>query len=282
MRVIEFIIKEKDNGTQIRDFLRSFGVSASLLTKLKKTENGITVNGEFAPSIDKIHTGDRLIIRIENKGKMPVPLKNSDAVPVYSDEDILVMNKPPFMPVHESRNHQGDTLANSCACYMDSDTAFRCIYRLDRDTGGLVVVAKNELAACKLAGKINKDYYAVCQGVLTGNGTIDLPIARMGDSIIKRCVRDDGERAVTHWQAIKNNGKSTLVKLNLETGRTHQIRVHFSHIGHPLLGDSLYGGCCEQINRQALHCKTVHFIHPVTEKEMTIDSEFPIDFEGLI
>ncbi|MCH5321944.1 MAG: RluA family pseudouridine synthase [Eubacterium sp.] len=282
MRVIEFEIKEKDNNRQIREFLRDFGVSSALLTKLKRTENGITLNGNFARSIDEIHTGDRLSISIENDGKMPKPLVDNNVEMVYSDEDILVLNKPPMMPVHESRNHQGDTLANAAACYMDSDTAFRSVYRLDRDTSGLVLIAKNELAASKLAGKIKKDYYAVCGGVLTDSGTIDLPIKRMGDSIIKRGVFDDGERAVTHWNAVKNNGKNTLLKINLETGRTHQIRVHFSHLGYALLGDTLYGGNCEDIERQALHCKTIYFNHPISEKPMIIDCDFPEDFKGLI
>lgn len=282
MRIIEFVITEKDNNKQIREFLRDFGVSSSLLTKLKQTENGITVNDKFARAIDTIHTNDKLVILIENKGKMPVPLISNEVQVIYDDDDILVLDKPPMMPVHESRNHQGDTLANVAACYMDSDTAFRSVYRLDRDTSGLVLIAKNELAACKLAGKIKKDYYAVCQGILTDSGTIDLPIKRVNDSIIKRGVSDDGEIAVTHWQALKNNHNSTLLKINLETGRTHQIRVHFSHIGCPLLGDSLYGGSCKKINRQALHCKTIYFTHPVTEKPMTIDCDFPKDFKGLI
>jgi len=282
MRVIEFEIKENWNNRQICDFLRDFGVSSALLTKLKHTENGITVNGSFARTIDKIHTGDRLKIYIENKGKMPAPMKCENVKHIYEDEDILVLDKPAFMPVHESRNHRGDTLANAAAYYMESDNAFRAVYRLDRDTSGLVLIAKNELAAGKLAGKIKKDYYAVCEGVYTGSGTIDFPIKRVSDSIIKRGVFDDGERAVTHWRAVKNNGKRTLLKINLETGRTHQIRVHFSHLGTALTGDTLYGEKSESINRQALHCKTIYFTHPITEKEMMIDCDFPKDFEGLI
>lgn len=282
MREIEFKITDKDHGRQIRDFLRDFGVSSALLTKLKQSENGITLNGEFARTIEKVYTGDTLKIVIESKGKMPKKLENNNVSVAYSDEDIIVLNKPPLMPVHESRNHQGDTLANVAACYMDDDNAFRAVYRLDRDTSGLVLIAKNELAACKLAGKIEKDYYAVCQGVLEENGTVNLPIAREGDSIIKRTVSEKGERAVTHWKAVKSNGKNTLVKFKLETGRTHQIRVHMSHIGHALLGDTLYGGDTAQINRQALHCKTIRFIHPVTEKNITVDCDFPQDFKGLI
>lgn len=282
MRIINFKITEKNNGRQIKEFLRDFGVSSSLLTKLKQSENGIAVNGGFARAVDIIHSGDVLTISIENSGKMPAPLKADNVRLIYSDEDILVLNKPPVMPVHESRNHQGDTLANAAACYIKEDTAFRAVYRLDRDTSGLVLIAKNGLAACKTAGKIKKDYYAVCQGVLTGSGTIDLPIRRMSDSIIKRGVFDDGEKAITHWQAVKNNGKNTLLKINLETGRTHQIRVHFSHIGYPLLGDSLYGGECDEIGRQALHCKTIYFTHPITEKPMAVGCDFPNDFKGLV
>lgn len=282
MRIIEFKIEEKDNNRQIRDFLRAFGVSASLLTKLKQTENGITLNGKSARTIDSIHTNDILVITIENKGKMPQPLRCNAVKVIYDDEDILVLDKPPMMPVHESRNHQGDTLANAAANYMDSGTAFRAVYRLDRDTSGLVLIAKNELAASKLAGKIKKDYYAICHGELTGKGTIDMPIKRVNDSIIKRGVFNDGERAVTHWQAIKTCNGCTLLKINLETGRTHQIRVHFSHIGCPLLGDSLYGGSCENIARQALHCKTIYFTHPISGRDITLDCAFPADFQKLI
>ncbi|MGN0535862.1 MAG: RluA family pseudouridine synthase [Eubacterium sp.] len=282
MRIIEFIIEDKDDGREIRDFLRNFGVSSALLTKLKSTENGITKNGDFARAIDRIHTGDRLKISIENSGKMPAVSDNNGVGILYNDEDLLVLDKPPYMPVHESRNHRGDTLSNAAAKYMDSDTAFRAVFRLDRDTSGAVVIAKNELAACKLAGKIKKDYYAVCQGTMTGEGTIDLPIRRVRESIIERGVFPDGERAVTHWKAVKTVNDRTLLKINLETGRTHQIRVHFAHLGHPLLGDTLYSGECDKISRQALHCKTVYFTHPITEEYIVIDSEFPDDFKGLI
>lgn len=119
-------------------------------------------------------------------------------------------------------------------------------------------------------------------GKFEGRGTIDLPIRRVHESIIERGVFDDGERAVTHYEAIKTDGENTLLKLNLETGRTHQIRVHFSHLGAPLLGDTLYGGNCEKINRQALHCKTIYFTHPITHEKITVDSDFPKDFKGLI
>ena len=265
----------------IKDFLKGFGVSSSLLTKLKQTENGITLNGSFAKAIEHIKTDDTLQISIESKGHMPIP-SDTEIEILYEDEDILVANKPPFMPVHESRNHRGDTLSNAVAAHMKEDTAFRAVFRLDRDTSGAILIAKHELAASKLAGKIKKDYYAVVKGKITESGTIDLPIKRLDESIIKRCVADGGERAVTHYKPIKTSNRTTLLKINLETGRTHQIRVHFSHLGYPLIGDSLYGGEDKRMNRQALHCRDIYFLHPITNEEMHIYSPFPQDFQELI
>lgn len=281
MRRINFEISEADNGLMIKDYLRNFGVSSSLLTKLKQTENGITLNGSFAKAIEYLKKGDILQISIESKGHMPEPSDTKIDV-LYEDEDILVVNKPPFMPVHESRNHRGDTLSNGVAAHMSEDTAFRAVYRLDRDTSGAVLIAKHELAASKLSGKIKKDYYAVVNGIIKDGGTIDLPIKRIDESIIKRCVSKDGEHAVTHYEPVKIMDAATLLKINLETGRTHQIRVHFSHLGYPLVGDSLYGAEDNFMNRQALHCRDIYFIHPVTNEKMHIYCPFPQDFKNLI
>lgn len=281
MREIEFNITEKYDGRQIREFLRDFGFSGSLIAKLKRTENGILKNGEFARTIDLLHTGDVLRVKIENSGKMPTPSDTKINI-VYEDEDILVADKPPKMPVHESRNHRGDTLSNAVAAHVSEDMSFRAVYRLDRDTSGLVLIAKNELAAAKLAGKIKKDYYAVVCGRLNGNSVIDLPIKRLQSSIIKRGVAPDGEKAVTKYSAVFAGEKYSLLKINLETGRTHQIRVHFSHLGYPLAGDDLYGEPCDDIDRQALHCKKITFTHPVTSEKMCIECDFPYDFEKLI
>ena len=281
MRIINFEITEKDNKKSIRTFLREFGVSASLLTKLKHTENGITKNGVFAKTIEELSTGDILTIKIENSGSIARPMCIDIEIP-YEDEDIIVLNKPPLMPVHESRNHIGDTLSNFVAYHCGENMAFRAVYRLDRDTSGLVLVAKNELAAAKLAGKIKKDYYAVVDGTVENDGIVDAPIARCGDSIIKRKVDENGETAITEYFPIKSNGNATLVKFNLKTGRTHQIRVHMEHIGHSLLGDKLYGGDCSLISRQALHCKDICFTHPITEKPMHITCDFPNDMKNLV
>lgn len=281
MRIINFEITEKDDKKSIRTFLREFSVSASLLTKLKHTENGITKNGVFAKTIEELSTGDTLTIKIENSGSIARPMCIDIEIP-YEDEDIIVLNKPPLMPVHESRNHIGDTLSNFVAYHCGENMAFRAVYRLDRDTSGLLLVAKNELAAAKLAGKIKKDYYAVVDGTIENDGIVNAPIARCGDSIIKRKVDENGETAITEYFPIKSNGNATLVKFNLKTGRTHQIRVHMEHIGHSLLGDKLYGGDCSMISRQALHCKDIYFTHPITEKPMHITCDFPNDMKNLV
>ena len=286
MREIIFKIDDKNSGLMIRDFLRNFGVSSALLTKLKQDENGIKLNGKFAKAIEILKSGDNLTINIKNSGKMPEKFECENVKVAYNDEDILVLNKPPLMPVHESRNHRGDTLANVAACYMESDCAFRAVYRLDRDTSGLVLIAKNELAASKLAGKIKKDYYAVVSGKFEGRGTIDLPIRRVQESIIERGVFDDGERAITHYEAIKTDGENTLLKLNLETGRTHQIRVHMASIMHPLLGDELYGPkpqkMFEKLQGQTLHAKILGFQHPVTNQYIEVESPLPQYFVELL
>ncbi len=279
MRRIKFEISADESGKTIKDFLRAFGVSGSLLKNLKQTENGIVLNGKHARSVDALKSGDVLEITLDERGKVPAPL-NIPLDILFEDDDLIAVNKPPFMPVHESRNHIGDTLSNAVASRITD--CFRAVYRLDRDTSGIVLIAKNRLAACKLAGRVKKDYYAVVSGILNSPRTIDAPIKRVGSSIIKRCVAPDGEKAVTHYFPVKTDGRATLLKINLETGKTHQIRVHLSSIGHPLLGDTLYGGNADPINRQALHCKDIYFDHPITGEQIHISCDFPTDFKGLI
>lgn len=278
MRKIDFVITQKDSGRMAKDFLREFGISSSLLKKLKHTEGGILINGKHARTIDLLSEGDTLTVNIESSGNAPARSDIKVNI-LYEDEDIIAAEKPADMPVHESRNHRGDTLSNAVAGICEG--AFRAIYRLDRDTSGIVLIAKNELAAAKLAGKVKKDYYAVACGTIEGSGVIDLPIRRERESIIKRCVAEDGEKAVTHYEALAHNEKYTLLKLRLETGRTHQIRVHLANAGHPLAGDELYGGNTDDIARQALHCRDIYFTHPITGKEIHISCDFPNDFKKL-
>ena len=279
MRKISFEAKEDET---VLNLLLSNNVSKRLIRKLKQTSGGITSNGKHIRTIDKVFGGDIVTITLndektlESNGNLSVPV-------LYDCDDLIAFDKPYNMPVHPSIKHQNDTLGNYFS-HLCKGIAFRPINRLDRDTSGICVVAKNAFSATALQHSLDKTYYAIACGKIDTKGTIDAPIARVDGSIITRKVSEHGQRAITHFTPIKysDNGKYTLLKISLETGRTHQIRVHFSHLGYPLAGDDLYGGDCSDIKRQALHCKSVRFLHPVTEEKIELNSEIPPDMKKLI
>lgn len=279
-RIISFTADEKENGIDVGLFLRRRGVSKRLITKLKRTENGIMLNGSHIRTIDPVKTGDVVSVlmsdsrRLDANSKICVPI-------IYEDDDVAVFDKPVDMPVHPSIKHQGDTLGN-CFAAMYPEFTFRPINRLDKDTSGLCAVAKNAHAANLLQGTLKKVYYAVVCGQLAEGGRIDAPIGRTGDSIIKREVRPDGQPAITDYTIVKGNEKYTLLRVVLHTGRTHQIRVHFSYIGYPLAGDDFYGGSVEDISHQALHCGELDFISPVTGKSVHVVSPLRDDIEAIL
>lgn len=270
-----------EKPVQLQNFLmKQQGVSRRLLTKLKRQDGGITRNGETVRSVDLVCGGDEIVLRLEDTSLLEAnPSLN---VPVaYESGSVVVFDKPAGMPVHPSIKHQGDTLGNYFAARYP-DLTFRPVNRLDKDTSGLCAVAKDALAAKLLQGSIDKVYYAAVQGVTEESGTIDAPIAREQESIIRRCVRDDGQPAVTHFRRIGGNSSYSLEEILLETGRTHQIRVHFAYTGHPLAGDDMYGGSLEHITRQALHCGRLTFTEPLTGKSVTVSSELPQEIISLI
>ncbi|MDE6832678.1 MAG: RluA family pseudouridine synthase [Ruminococcus sp.] len=255
-------------------------VSRRLLTKLKREENGITRNGEVIRTIDTVYNGDIIILKInDNKFLEPNPELN---IPItFENEHLIIFDKSAGIPVHPSIKHQGDTLGN----YFSSlypELTFRPVNRLDKDTSGLVIIAKNPFSANILQKSCKKTYYAIVHGITDISGTVNAPIARECESIIVRCVRPDGQQAVTHYRRITHNEKYSLLEINLETGRTHQIRVHFSHIGHALAGDDLYGGSRQDISRQALHCGMMSFRNPITDEFITIKSDIPDDMKNLM
>lgn len=285
MRELTFPVPPNYDNAMVKSFLRGYcGISARLLVRLKRIPNGITADGVQVRSIDHVHAGQTVRLLLP-EDEVPAEAQNLPIDIVYEDDDLLILNKPPYMPVHPSPGHAGDTLANAAAHYLQSRgqaLAFRPVNRLDRDTSGLLVAAKHAHAAYRLAGKIDKEYIAVCEGVLQGCGTIDLPIRIKPGHSIQREVGPGGLPAVTHWRVLGEGNAHTLLSLHLDTGRTHQIRVHLSHIGHPLAGDDMYGGSRGLIGRQALHCVEIHFMHPVTQKTVEFISPLPEDMKALL
>ena len=277
----------------IQDYLKAKGYSASNITALKKYENGIMLNGVWAYMNQKPELNDRLLVRVcENK-------KSENIVPVdikldikYEDEDIIVINKGSDMPIHPSLNNYENSLANALMHYYNGKNfVFRCINRLDKDTTGLTIVAKHFLSAGILNiamqnRQIKRVYNAIVKddGRLPDVDTINLPIAREDDTLIKRKVSLDGQRAVTHFKVLKKFEKYSLIEIRLETGRTHQIRVHMSHIGAPLVGDYLYNedDYGKSLVRQLLHSKSLEFIHPITGERMYLECDLPVGFKEKI
>lgn len=285
-RRLQYTIPHEYSSRRVLDFLKHLGFSHRLITKLKQTPDGILLNGEHIRTIDPMSEGDVLEINL------PTDKKESISIPVempldiiYEDDDILVLNKPAMLAVHESHNHLGDTLSNAVAFHLKKEgkpSVFRAVGRLDKGTSGLMVCALNRYAASRLSGKIKKQYLAIATGVYEGEGTIDAPIYRPDPILTVRTVDERGERAVTHWKALKNDGKNTLLRVKLETGRTHQIRVHFASLGTPLVGDTMYGTSDGRICHQALHCCECRFIHPVKNEEMHFFCDMPDDMKSII
>ncbi len=250
----ELIFKnEHSYSVNLQQFLqKENGVSKKLITRLKRQNLGITRNGELIRTIDDVYPGETIILHIDDEQSLE-PNGDLSVKIVYENDSFVVFDKPQKMPVHPSINHYRDTLGNYFS-FLYPTLTFRPVNRLDRNTSGLCVVAKNQYSAYRLQKNISKVYYAIVCGTPDISGTIDAPIARLKESVITRCVSPSGQRAVTHYELISSCGKYSFVKINLETGRTHQIRVHFSYIGHPLAGDDMYGGCCDDTDRQALCC----------------------------
>ncbi len=264
----------------LKDYLKSVGVSKNLLTKLKRQHLGITRNGILIRSIDTVHTGDTIVLSLQDTSFLE-PNPNLYVPIAYQDDDVVVFDKPYNMPIHPSIKHQGDTLGNYYS-YLYPNTTFRAVIRLDRNTSGLCLVAKNQHSASVLQKNVKKVYYAIVLGLVDDIGTIDAPIKREEQSIIKRTVSEDGQLSITHYRRLAYNGKYSLVEVTLETGRTHQIRVHFSYIGHALAGDDLYGGTTEDINRQALHCGKLTFNSVQNGSVIEVNSKLPKDMLSLI
>ncbi len=285
MRTLEYIIPEKFHGKTVEAFLRGhIKMSLALFRSQKRVPDGITLNGVHTRSVDKISAGDILRVNIPDDERASIPSDYPLDI-IYEDDDILVINKPAELPMHESHNHQGDTLANAVAGYLakkEKPAIFRAVGRLDKGTSGAVLCALNTFAASKLSGKIEKEYIAIPAGRYTEKGTVNKPIYRPDPIKTYRTADDRGDRAITHYFPVEYGENYSLLHIRLETGRTHQIRVHFAFLGTPLYGDTMYGTADDDIGRQALHCRSLTFIHPVTNEKMTFEAEIPEDMKRLL
>lgn len=290
----EFKVPADWDGKLCGDFLRHSGVSRRLTARLKRIPDGIVLNGKHVRTVDIIRAGD--VVSVKNIDDSLLEPNSGLKVPIaYEDESVIVFDKPAGIPVHPSHKHQGDTLGN-CFAAMFPTLTFRPVNRLDKNTSGLCAVAKTACAANALSGNISKTYAAVTEGVplpralenplIKWYGTaegyrIEAPIGRTADSVITREVREDGQRAVTNYTIEKESGGFALLRIDLETGRTHQIRVHFSALGYPLAGDDLYGGSLDFCKRQALHCCEMRFVSPFGV-EVLLKSDLPEELKQLI
>jgi len=312
-RILEYRISKADTGKTIKDYLQDRGFSRQNLVELKKMQESILLNGVWEYVTCRVKEGDMLCVHIneeESSEKIP-PVKLPFPI-IYEDEDIIVVNKPSDMPIHPSLNNYENTLGNAAAYYFANQNKpfiFRCINRLDRDTTGLTILAKHMVSAGILQKEmlnrnIKREYLAIVDGIMEEDeGIIDAPIGRKAGSTIERMIDyERGERAVTHYRVlerkfigeseirqelngqIEEDGRNdtlkkgmTMVALKLETGRTHQIRVHMTSIGHPLLGDFLYNSSDDRMSRQALHAWHLLFTHPITKEELRFEAPIPGD-----
>ena len=286
-RIFHYQITENEQGTTVLDFLRKKGFSRHILSSMKADKEALTRNGQRIGGREQLLAGDhfrvRLLETVDSDGIVPVSMPLSI---LYEDEDILVINKPADMPVHPSIGNYTNTLANGVAAYLDAKdehSPFRCINRLDRDTSGALILAKNAFSAAVLSTQmrnrqIRRTYLAVVEGITPPNGTISAPISRVDDSVIERHVDFlRGEPAVTHYERLETKNEHSLLEIHLETGRTHQIRVHMGYIGHPLPADYLYHPVYDCFKRQPLHSLQLKFRHPVTDKPMCLLAPVPED-----
>lgn len=306
------VVSPDEGGMTVRRVLeRRLGVSRKLLSRLKLTDEGITVNGRRVYTSERVHEGDQVTIKMEQEESDDILAEPMPLDIVFEDRDLLIVNKPPGVVVHPTHGHYTGTLANGVVHHWKQrgeKVRFRPVHRLDEDTSGLVAIAKNPYVHQQLSeqlqrGEVDKRYRAYVYGApVEFAGTVDAPIDRDPEEPHVRIVTPGGYPSVTHYEreAVYGGGLASKVKLKLETGRTHQIRVHMKHIGCPLIGDKLYGYATQEdsaaeggvseggspqmeaaVNRQALHAAVLGLTHPITRERMEFEAALPQDLQEL-
>lgn len=280
MRTLKYTAGKSFEGKKASSLLTHIGCSREIIKMLKN--GGLLINGSPAFTVQLLKENDVVELVFPDEVSSAVPKEIDGVEIVYSDEDIAVVNKPPDLPIHQSVGHYDDTLANHFAAVFPN-CAFRAVTRLDRNTSGLCVVALNKFAAAVMCrNRPQKLYYAICEGITPPEGNINAPIKREHESMMKRIISPDGQYAETDYRLLGHYGNKSFLEVSLKTGRTHQIRVHMAHIGHPLLGDDLYGGDCSEIGRHALHCGFVRLVQPVSKEVMEFRCGIPGDMVGCL
>ncbi len=288
-RILNYVVPLEEDGCKAETFLRRRGFSHHLLARLRQTENGLTRDGKLLFTTARLQSGDRLRVSLADTEASPNIVPRPLPFPVvYEDDDLLVIDKPADMPIHPSQGNYKNTLGNAAAYYFNQKGqpfVYRVINRLDRNTTGLLILAKNPLSSCILSAaarekRIQREYLAIASGILPAAGIINAPIGRVpGSAVLRQVDFQWGKRAVTHFRRLQTIEDRSLASVVLETGRTHQIRVHLNYLGHPLLGDFLYNPDYRQIQRQALHSHALSFVHPITGENLTFTSPLPEDMK---
>lgn len=289
--LLQFIV-QNNNYSNINQILKQeLNISSRLLQKLINSKH-IYLNNNIVDTRNSVKLNDVISVNLDfdEESENIIPQKMNLNI-VYEDESFLIINKPPQIAIHPSISHYNDSLANGVKYYFDEinlHRKIRPVNRLDFNTSGLVLFAKNQyIQECLISQMKNhtfcKEYIAVVYGKFKEkSGIINLPIARKENSIIERCISETGQQAITHYEVLQEFTDISVVKCILETGRTHQIRLHMSAIGHPLIGDSMYGITSNFIDRQALHSSKISFIHPISKEHMSFECSLPEDIQRLL
>lgn len=293
IRKLMYEIDDEFAGRQVLSFLKARGFSSRMIKELKKNPHGIMIGNKKSTVLKQLRRGDRLTVYIKETAFERVVPAELPLDIVYEDRDVVVCNKPPFMATHPSQDNFDNTLANALTFHFlqnGEDCAVRPVNRLDKNTSGLILVAKNAHASGVLSSdlkekRIKRQYLAFVEGcpqAACDFNVVDAPIARENGSVIKRCVDfANGVPAVTHFEIVRS-GEYSLLRLWLETGRTHQIRVHMSYIGCPVAGDFLYGHeFSGGMKRHALHSQSLDFIHPISGEHLHFEADMPQDMRNL-